>query len=204
MQDFEQDVTQGKFVCCNEYFGDWFGVQMDSIEAVARQGLACVIQMELESLLSFKQTYFEPRCVLILTMDKLVQAQRLVNQNCSDNECEIAISRTEWYAEYNRDHPGFFDAVIITDDINEGYENLRNLVLNYLGVANQEQRQSAQEYQQSQSLNIQRQLSTLASSRPKTDEMNALNKDFDVPRSGKFSSSVLNRNDLERSSRNFY
>lgn len=114
MQDFEQDVTQGKFVCCNEYFGDWFGVQLDSIEAVARQGLACVIQMELESLLSFKQTYFEPRCVLILTMDKLIQAQRLVNQNCSDNECEIAINRAEWYAEFNRDHPGFFDAVIIT------------------------------------------------------------------------------------------
>ncbi len=89
-------------------------MQWESIENVARQGLACVVQMELESLLSFKQTYFGPRCVLIITLDKLVQAQRLVNQNCTDSECEIAISRSEWYAEYNRDHPGFFDAVIIT------------------------------------------------------------------------------------------
>jgi len=177
-------------VCCNEYFGDWFGIQWESIETVARQGLACVLQMELESLLSFKQTYFEPRCVLILTLDKVVQAQRLLNQNCNDNECEIAINRSEWYAEYNRDHPGFFDAVIITDDINEGYDNLRNLVLNYLGVANQEQQQSVQDYQQNQTLQIQRQLSTLQSSRPKTDEIKkleeAFGKEYDMPRSDSF------------------
>lgn len=64
-----------------------------------------------------------------------------------------------------------------------GYENLRNLVLNYLGVANQEQQQSAQEYQQSQNINIQKQLSTLQSSRPKTNETNK-EKDYDVQRSG--------------------
>jgi hypothetical protein len=81
---------------------------------VARQGLACVTQMELESLLSFKQTYFEPRCVLIITLDRAVQIQRLLSQGCTENECEIAVNRTEWYAEYNRDHPGFFDAVIVT------------------------------------------------------------------------------------------
>ena len=70
--------------------------------------------MELESLLSFKQTYFEPRCVLIITLDRAVQIQRLLSQGCTENECEIAVNRTEWYAEYNRDHPGFFDAVIVT------------------------------------------------------------------------------------------
>jgi guanylate kinase len=114
MQEFEQDVTQGKFICCNEYFGNWYGIQWNSIESVARQGLACVTQMELESLLSFKQTYFEPRCVLVITLDKVSQIQRLISQGCNESECEIAINRTEWYAEYNRDHPGFFDAVIIT------------------------------------------------------------------------------------------
>lgn len=72
------------------------------------------------------------------------------------------------------------------DDINEGYDNLRNLVLNYLGVANQEQQQSVQEYQTNQNFNIQRQLSTLQSSRPKTDEVNTLNKDFELPRSGQY------------------
>jgi hypothetical protein len=83
--------------------------------------------MELESLLSFKQTYFEPRCVLVITLDRAVQIQRLLAQNCNENECEIAVNRTEWYAEYNRDHPGFFDAVIVTGKIINKNYNLKNL-----------------------------------------------------------------------------
>ncbi len=83
--------------------------------------------MELESLLSFKQTYFEPRCVLVITLDRAVQIQRLLAQNCNENECEIAVNRTEWYAEYNRDHPGFFDAVIVTGKIINKNYNLKKL-----------------------------------------------------------------------------
>ncbi|RNA08076.1 leucine-rich repeat and guanylate kinase domain-containing isoform X2, partial [Brachionus plicatilis] len=133
----------GKFICCNEYFGDWFGIQWESIEYVARQGLACVMNMELESLLSFKQTYFEPRCVLILTLDKQVQMKRLMDQNCSESETEVALNRTDMYANYNQDHPGFFDAVISSDDLDKGYENLKNLVLSYLGVSHSEAKDSA-------------------------------------------------------------
>jgi hypothetical protein len=72
--------------------------------------------MELELLLSFKQYYFEPRCVLIATMDKDVQYQRLLNQGCKEKECELALSRSDWYSDYNQNHPGFFDAVIISGE----------------------------------------------------------------------------------------
>jgi hypothetical protein len=146
----------------------------------------------------------------------MMQIQRLINQGCNENECEIAVSRTEWYTDYNREHPGFFDAVIVTgklvysriekrkfiqiyqilflfqDDINEGYENLKNLVLNYLGVANQDQENSVKHTQVQQNLQMQRQLSTLQSSRPKTtDDQKNLDeafskefKEYDLPRSG--------------------
>lgn len=40
--------------------------------------------------------------------------QRLINDEFTDEECETAMNRAEWYAEYNREHPGFFDAVIVT------------------------------------------------------------------------------------------
>ena len=67
------------------------------------------------------------------------------------------------YEEHNRDHPGFFDAVIITgifrttvnskisvikfyiflcvfkDNLNQGFITLKNLVLNYLGLSSIEQ-----------------------------------------------------------------
>ena len=43
-------VFQGKFVLTYAYMGELFGLHMDAIEAVAREGLACVVHMELEVL----------------------------------------------------------------------------------------------------------------------------------------------------------
>lgn len=41
-------VTQGQFIQTHQYHGHWYGLQMQSIEDIAREGLACVVHMELE------------------------------------------------------------------------------------------------------------------------------------------------------------
>ncbi|CAF4692478.1 unnamed protein product, partial [Rotaria magnacalcarata] len=46
----------------------------------------------------------------------------------------MALNRVELYAEYNRTHPGFFDAFILTNSLEDGYEQLRDLVISYLGL----------------------------------------------------------------------
>lgn len=40
--------TQGQFIQTNKYNNHWYGLQMEAIESVAREGLACVVHMELE------------------------------------------------------------------------------------------------------------------------------------------------------------
>ena len=101
------------------------------MENIAREGLACVIQIELEvrsiisecrtirfsmiqGLLSIKQSHFEPRCVLLLPMDRSIHERRLQQQGFDEGEIGMAVNRVELYAEYNRTHPGFFDAFIST------------------------------------------------------------------------------------------
>lgn len=39
---------QGQFIQTYQYNGHWYGLQMESVESVAREGLACVVHMELE------------------------------------------------------------------------------------------------------------------------------------------------------------
>jgi guanylate kinase len=43
-----RELFKGEFLCCYEYYGDWNGLQRSSVENVAREGLACVVQIELE------------------------------------------------------------------------------------------------------------------------------------------------------------
>ncbi|CAF3210006.1 unnamed protein product [Rotaria socialis] len=133
-EQYEEDVTKGEFLCCYEYYGDWNGLQRSSIENVAREGLACVIQIELEGLLSIKQSHFEPRCVLLLPMDQQIHKRRLQLQGYEEGEIAMALNRVELYTEYNRTHPGFFDAFISTNSLEDGYEQLRDLVISYLGL----------------------------------------------------------------------
>lgn len=107
--------------------------------------------------------------------------KRLIDQNCSESESEVALNRTEMYANYNQEHPGFFDAVISSEDLDKGYENLKNLVLSYLGVSNLESKDSID-----QSVFNQNQLSIVQSSRFKKsaelkEQMN------EMPRTGKLS-----------------
>lgn len=64
--------------------------------------------------MSIKQSHFEPRCVLLLPMDRQIHKRRLQIQGFEEGEISIALSRVELYAEYNRTHPGFFDAFIST------------------------------------------------------------------------------------------
>ena len=88
-------------------------------------------------------------------MDRQIHKRRLQSHGFEEGEIAMALSRVELYAEYNRKHPGFFDAFISTsteifklngffffymnlsfsaDSLEDGYEQLRDLVISYLGL----------------------------------------------------------------------
>lgn len=48
IDEFEELIKMGCFVETNMYNGQWYGLSTDSIEAVAAEGLATVVNLELE------------------------------------------------------------------------------------------------------------------------------------------------------------
>ncbi|XP_025108010.1 leucine-rich repeat and guanylate kinase domain-containing protein-like [Pomacea canaliculata] len=136
LERFEIDVKMGQFIQTHKIDDTWYGLQMESIECVAREGLACVIHMELEGVLTLKNTYFEPRYVLIIPLEKEAYERRL--QQCglyTESQIEHILRRADLYCKYNQDHPGFFDMMISSEDIAEAYHKLRRLVMDYLGIS---------------------------------------------------------------------
>ncbi|XP_048741969.1 leucine-rich repeat and guanylate kinase domain-containing protein-like [Ostrea edulis] len=136
LEKFEFDIRWGQFIQTHQYHGHWYGLQMQSIEDIAREGLACVVHMELEGVLTLKNTYFEPRYVLIMPLSSDCHEKRLRERGLySESQIESNLERAEMYQEYNRNHPGFFDMMINSDDIEEAYRHLRRLVMDYLGIS---------------------------------------------------------------------
>uniref|UniRef100_A0A1A8BMY1 Leucine-rich repeats and guanylate kinase domain containing n=1 Tax=Nothobranchius kadleci TaxID=1051664 RepID=A0A1A8BMY1_NOTKA len=80
-------------------YGDHqFGLSRDAIEYVAREGLACCVSLELESLLRFRKSYFEPRCILLLPTQMETYRNTLSSrERYTPEQIEAAVSRLELY-----------------------------------------------------------------------------------------------------------
>ncbi|KAM7367131.1 hypothetical protein PAMP_015055 [Pampus punctatissimus] len=132
-EDFQNIIHMGKFIQTMQYGGHSYGLTRDSIEDVAREGLACCVHMELEGVLSLKNSYFEPRYILFIPtqLDKYIG--HLKSRDLyTPAQIDMAMSRTELYANFNRQRPGFFDNVIPCDDWEEAYQMLEQVVKDYL------------------------------------------------------------------------
>ncbi|XP_066040601.1 leucine-rich repeat and guanylate kinase domain-containing protein [Chamaea fasciata] len=134
-EEFDKMVKAGKFLATYKYAGHQYGLGRDTVESIAREGLAACVHLEIEGVRSLKNTHFKPRYVLLVPMDKGKYEEHLRRTGLfSRPEIEEAVSRVDVYLQINQDFPGYFDAVINTDELDEALTELTHLVKVYLGL----------------------------------------------------------------------
>ncbi|KAM9771613.1 leucine-rich repeat and guanylate kinase domain-containing protein isoform 3-T3 [Syngnathus typhle] len=141
-EEFELLVQRGDFLQTVQYGSHKYGLSRDAVEEVAREGLACCVQMELEGVLSLKKSTFEPRYVLLIpTIAENYKAMLRSRKLYTDAQMDAALSRIELYDNFNRERPGFFDSIIRCDNWERAYQMLERVVKNYLFYEDQEEEQ---------------------------------------------------------------
>ncbi|CAN8210472.1 unnamed protein product [Coccothraustes coccothraustes] len=134
-EEFERMVKAGKFLATYKYSGHRYGLARGTLESIAREGLGTCAHMEIEGVRSLKSTHFKPRCVLLVPMDKVKYREHLRRTGLfSRPEIEEAVSRVDMYLQVSQDCPGFFHAIINTDEVDEAFSKLTLLVKVYLGM----------------------------------------------------------------------
>ncbi|XP_071792504.1 leucine-rich repeat and guanylate kinase domain-containing protein-like [Asterias amurensis] len=134
---FDSKIKQGAFLLTYRSEGHRYGVSQEAIEDVAKEGLACILTLEMEGVLSLKLSYYEPRYILLVPVDAAAHETRLRSiGSLSQASIEKAISETGRYREINQDKPGFFDMTVDSSDVNEAFDRCRELVVGYLGLGN--------------------------------------------------------------------
>ncbi|KFR15367.1 Leucine-rich repeat and guanylate kinase domain-containing protein, partial [Opisthocomus hoazin] len=118
---FDKMVNTGKFIATYKYSGYYYGLGRDTVESIAREGLATCVHLEIEGVRSLKNTYFKPRYILLVPMNK--------------GKYEGHLRRKGFmYIKISQDFPGYFDAVVNTDELDEAFTELSSLVKAYLGL----------------------------------------------------------------------
>jgi len=63
--------------------------------------------------MTLKNSYLEPRYVLLLPETQEGHEKRLLEKGVYTNEqVQLTLKRAEFYAQFNGEHPGFFDTTI--------------------------------------------------------------------------------------------
>uniref|UniRef100_UPI00254139FF leucine-rich repeat and guanylate kinase domain-containing protein n=1 Tax=Euleptes europaea TaxID=460621 RepID=UPI00254139FF len=134
-EEFDKMLRMGKFIATFKYNSFQYGLGRDTIDSIAREGLATCVHMEIEGVRSLKNSYFEPRYILLIPMNKERYGGHLRRMGLfSRPEVEEAVRRVDMYNKVNQDYPGFFDAVISIDDYDEAFAKLVRLIEEYLGL----------------------------------------------------------------------
>ncbi|XP_042323753.1 leucine-rich repeat and guanylate kinase domain-containing protein [Sceloporus undulatus] len=134
-EEFDKMVTTGQFIATFKYSGFSYGLGRDTIESIAREGLATCVHMEIEGVRSLKNSYFEPRYILLIPMNKEKYTSHLRRKGLfSRPEIDEAVNRVDMYIKLNQDCPGFFDAVFSIDDYDEAFAKLSSLIEEFLGL----------------------------------------------------------------------
>ncbi|XP_051890191.1 LOW QUALITY PROTEIN: leucine-rich repeat and guanylate kinase domain-containing protein [Pristis pectinata] len=137
-EEFEEMVQMGKFIETMKYDGHYFGLSRDALENVASKGLACCTHMELEGVRSLKKTYLEPRYILLIPQDMKEHEKRLwIRGLYKESQINHAISTVDNYIQMNQKFPGYFDAVINSDELIDAYMQLSKLIREYLSLRDQ-------------------------------------------------------------------
>ncbi|XP_064512664.1 leucine-rich repeat and guanylate kinase domain-containing protein isoform X2 [Pseudopipra pipra] len=132
---FEEMVESGRFLATYKYSGHLYGLGRDTLESIAREGLGTCVHLEIEGVRSLKCTYFKPRYVLVVPADKEKYETHLRRTGLfSRPEIEEAVSRVDMYLQISQDSPGYFDAVINTDDLDEAFTELSLLMKMFLNL----------------------------------------------------------------------
>uniref|UniRef100_A0A8B9JPC8 Leucine-rich repeats and guanylate kinase domain containing n=1 Tax=Astyanax mexicanus TaxID=7994 RepID=A0A8B9JPC8_ASTMX len=112
-EEFQNMIRMGRFVQTMQYGGHWYGLSREAIESAAREGLACCVHMEIEGVYSLKNSYFEPRYILLIPTSTEEYISRMKARGLYSNaQIDTAVSRIDLYVRVNREQPGFFDSVI--------------------------------------------------------------------------------------------
>ncbi|KAM6895743.1 LOW QUALITY PROTEIN: leucine-rich repeat and guanylate kinase domain-containing protein [Xenentodon cancila] len=112
-EEFQHMSHMGKFVQTMQYEGHQFGLSRDSIEDLAKVGLACCVHMELEGVFGLKKSCFEPQYILLIPNQVKTYKEHLGNRGLyTPAQIDVAVSRVDLYTSINTQRPGFIDKII--------------------------------------------------------------------------------------------
>lgn len=122
-------VAENGFIEHAEFSGNFYGTSVAAVKAIAEQQRICILDIEMEGVKQVKRTDLNARFVFIAP-PSLEELERRLRGRGTETEESVQrrLAQAKKELEFAKE-PGVHDRVIVNDDLERAYQELRDWVV---------------------------------------------------------------------------
>ncbi|XP_032421872.1 guanylate kinase isoform X1 [Xiphophorus hellerii] len=122
-------INNGEFIENAEFSGNLYGTSKASVQAVQAKNLICILDIDMQGVKNIKKTDLNPMYISIQPPSMEILEKRLRDRNTeSEESLQKRLHAAKVDMELSKE-PGMFDVVIVNDDLEDAYKNLKQSLL---------------------------------------------------------------------------
>uniref|UniRef100_A0A671YWH9 Guanylate kinase 1b n=1 Tax=Sparus aurata TaxID=8175 RepID=A0A671YWH9_SPAAU len=128
IEAMQEGIDNGDFIENAEFSGNMYGTSKAAIEDVRAQNLICILDVDIQGVRRIKETDLNPIYISIQPPSMEILEKRLRDRQ---TETEDSLQKRLEAARIDMEQskvPGVFDVVIINDDLERAYEELKDIL----------------------------------------------------------------------------
>ncbi|XP_022074872.1 guanylate kinase 1b isoform X1 [Acanthochromis polyacanthus] len=124
----QEGIDKGEFIENAEFSGNFYGTSKAAIEDVRAKNLICILDVDIQGVRRIKETDLNPIYISIQPPSMEILEKRLRDRQTETEESlQKRLEAARLDMELSKE-PGVFDVVIINDDLERAYEELKEIL----------------------------------------------------------------------------
>ncbi|XP_076009284.1 guanylate kinase 1b [Genypterus blacodes] len=124
----QEGIDNGEFIENAEFSGNMYGTSKAAIEDVQAKNLICILDVDIQGVNRIKETDLNPIYISIQPPSMEILEKRLRDRQTETEESlQKRLEAARIDMELSKE-PGVFDCVIINDDLEKAYEQLKDIL----------------------------------------------------------------------------
>ncbi|KAF4800222.1 Guanylate kinase [Turdus rufiventris] len=128
-EEMQKEIDAGEFIEHAEFSGNMYGTSKGAVQAVQAQNQICVLDIDIQGVKNIKKTELNPIYISVQPPSIEILEKRLRDRKTETEESlqkRLTAARVD--LELSKE-PGLFDLVIINDDLEKAYSELKEVLL---------------------------------------------------------------------------
>ncbi|XP_054875762.1 guanylate kinase 1b isoform X1 [Poeciliopsis prolifica] len=124
----QEGIDNGEFIENAEFSGNMYGTSKAAVEDVRAKNLICILDVDIQGVKRIKETDLDPIYISIQPPSMEILEKRLRDRQTETEESlQKRLEAARIDMELSKE-PGVFDIVIINDDLEKAYEELKEIL----------------------------------------------------------------------------